>query len=155
MKKTTKNELTNRIRDLMDDFWVGLLDVVDPGCSFDELPRDSGIPEDVEEYVSKRVMALLDNNGFVTDGDLYTATAYYTGGGIWISAKYIDDIHYAVVSNCDDDFVLSYYELDDDEREYDDIFPCINMTRSVSLEEMTKDDLILWKELKTALDEAK
>ena len=154
MKKTTKDELTNRINDLMVDFWCGLLEVVDPDCSLDEMHREGGLVYDVENYVEKYVVKLFDDNGFVADGDFYKATAFYTGGGIWLCAKHLDENHYAVVDN-EDDLCLTYYINDEEEQEYYDLYPCVSVDRSVSLDEMTADDLVLWRELKTALDKAK
>jgi hypothetical protein len=152
MKKTTKNELTNRIRDLMADFWVGLLDVVDPEVSFDEMPCSYMKADDINTYVEKNVIEMMDANGLITDGNHYKATAFYTGGNIWICAKYLDDVHYVTVSNCDDEYVLNYFINDEEDRSIsDDEFPCYSLERSVELEDMTKEDLKIWKELHEVL----
>ena len=53
--------------------------------------------------------------------ELFKPEAFYTGGGIWLSAMYVDDTHYVVVDNED------RFDIDDSER-------CLTMY------DATKDD---------------
>lgn len=58
---------------------------------------------------------------------------FYTGGGIWLSAKYVSKHIYAVVSS-DCDGVISYYN-DKEDIEEDQEFGCFDMLRSVSMDD--------------------
>lgn len=73
---------------------------------------------------------------------------FYTGGGIWLSAKYIDDTHYFIVDNdCDD--CLTYYDHTNEDE--DSEFPCQNMIYSWSLDEIPEEYKEIYKELHAAL----
>ena len=84
-------------------------------------------------------------SGIVCKG--FTPTAFYTGGGIWLSAVYMDATHYAVVDS-ETDSCLSIYDHSDEDQ--DDLYPCQNMTEckafcDLSGEEITTYDILLRK----------
>lgn len=83
--------------------------------------------------------------------DYYRAEAFYTGGGIWLSAKYISEDEYAVIDS-EDPLCLNIYSDSEEDRNIDDSeFPCYDLQRSVSIEDMSADDLMIWKELASEL----
>ena len=69
------------------------------------------------------------------------AEAFYTGGGIWLSAVDMGDGLYGVV---DSDFVdcLTVYDHEDEDQDID--FPCQNMVASHEVKELTEDELHAW-----------
>lgn len=71
---------------------------------------------------------------------------FYTGGGIWLAAKYIADHVYAIVDS-DFDECITYY----DDRDEDEKFACQNMVESIGIDEMGVADHSIWEELHTAL----
>ena len=72
------------------------------------------------------------------------ASAFYTGGGIWLSAMYIDATHYAVVGS-DFDRALSFYDHDGEDD--DEFFPCQNMTDSKVVNEFSDADKAIYAQL--------
>lgn len=80
--------------------------------------------------------------------DKFNTEAFYTGGGIWLSAKYISDVTYIVVDS-DDPLCLTYYDHRKEDADTD--FPCQEMFRSVGIEEMNTTDMEYWKELAAEL----
>ena len=73
---------------------------------------------------------------------------FYTGGGIWLSAMYVDDHHYYVVDN--DWECLSYF---DNSEEDDTNYCCQNMVWSKDKSELNPDELKVYTELKEALEQ--
>ena len=78
---------------------------------------------------------------------LYEPEVFYTGGGIWLAAMWLNEHEYAIVDNCWK-YCLSYY--DDSEDEYE--FHGMNMLTSVDEEDMTDADKAIWTKLCDALD---
>lgn len=99
----------------------------------------------------------------IKDGKRKEIEAFYTGGGIWLSAVYLSDTIYAVTSN-DEPTTLTYYDVTLDEEEgfsvedYGD-YPCFAWIRSVGEApigsdydvELAPQDKELLEELQTAL----
>lgn len=153
MKKITEAELRSIIDDRLQDLWVELSDKLSIDVSLEELPHNGGdITEAIDNFTEKTVN-FFDENGFISDGKHFKPQAFYTGGGIWLCGQYLDDLNYVTISNEDDAFGLSYFVNDDNDQNCDDIeFPCCSFVKFVPLEEMTKEELTLWKSLKAELE---
>lgn len=82
----------------------------------------------------------MDNKNFKTE-------AFYTGGGIWLSAKYVDETHYYAL---DSDFeCLGYY---DHEREDNDIeYPCQALVETWDPDNLPDNIIGIYNELLSAL----
>lgn len=79
--------------------------------------------------------------------------AFYTGGGIWLSAMYVSKHTYAIVDNDYKDCV-TYYD-DHADIEEDQEFGCFDMVRSVCVgdEDYTEQDEAIRLELLQELKE--
>lgn len=148
MKKITEAELRYIIDERLQDLWLELSDKLDINVSLEELPHNGGdIVEAIDTFTEKSIN-FFDDNGFVSDGAFYRANAFYTGGGIWICAKYIDDVHYVTIDNQECEYALNYFINDEEDNSIDgSVYPCYSLERTVELEEMNADELKLWKEL--------
>ena len=85
------------------------------------------------------------------DQNRYEPCVFYTGGGIWLAARYLtsyDHIYAVVDSDCPD--CITFYDdrYDDDPNVYE----CQVMVDSRGLDEMTLSDKVVWEELKEALE---
>lgn len=155
MKKITEARARQIIDDHFNDLWVQLVDELNITTSIDEMPCGCGDPIEYADDFTEKLLNYLDENGCIADGKHFKPQAYYTGGGYWLCAMYLDDINYVVISNEDDDFGLSYYIHDEEDMACDDIeFPCYHWVKFVPLEEMTKGEILLWKSLKDELERA-
>ena len=77
---------------------------------------------------------------------------FYTGGGFWISAMYIDATHYAVIGN-DDEELISIYDHSENEDD-DTLFPCQNFIENIpieSVDELDSEKKKIYNTLLTAL----
>ena len=76
--------------------------------------------------------------------------AFYTGGGIYISAMYVDEnIYYAI----DNDWYDDCFAIYDHRGEDDDVeFPCQNMVDSKNVADATEEEKRIYAILKAALD---
>lgn len=72
---------------------------------------------------------------------------FYTGGGIWLAAKYVDDRHYYVLDN--DFYGLGYYDHTQEDDDLD--FPCQNMIDSWDCEDLPETIKPIYQELHDAL----
>lgn len=78
------------------------------------------------------------------------AEAFYTGGGIWISAMWIDENRYCTMDNSDyDDTLVTYDNRDED----DDIeFPCQNPVDFKHIDDMDENEKRIFCALKAELE---
>lgn len=76
--------------------------------------------------------------------------AFYTGGGIWLSAMYVNDHLYAVVSSEDDD-CLSLYSHNWEDKDID--FPCQNMLWSAEFSKLENEAKLVYGHLYAKLKE--
>ena len=143
MKKTTEYEVRSIVIDAIQGLWCKLADLVEADRSLDEFDHDSIMPDEVENFAEDRVLEFVRQNDLIKSVPL-EAEAFYTGGGIWLSARYLNNITYAVVDS-DDPLCLTYYDHRNEDNDTD--FPCQSPFRSVGIEEMNSADLELWKEL--------
>lgn len=114
---------------------------------FLELVRNQ--PQLAEREVSQ-IMFLSDSVSIYYDGKPRKPEAFYTGGGIWLSAMYIDERHYYTIDNCSVDSLWFY----DHENEDDDIdFPTQNLIWEKDVTECTEDERRIYDVLRSALIE--
>ncbi len=76
--------------------------------------------------------------------------AFYTGGGIWLCAKYADDNHYYVIEN-DFNECLTYFDHNGEDQDTE--FPCQNMVWSKNLDELSPAERKIHEELNKVLQE--
>lgn len=152
-KQITKQELYNLIQDSMISVWTAICDRLDIKESLDEVEFMPMWATGAEDEFSNLVEAALDANGYIEDGKKYVTQVFSSGGGFWHSARYLDENIYVMVNN-EDDLELVYYDVREDIKEQGEsvisdygIFPCFGVVRSVRLEDMTEDDLKIWKPL--------
>jgi len=80
--------------------------------------------------------------------DLFKPETFYTGGGIWISAMWVDSTHYVTIDGDDrhddlsnDERFLYYYDSTyDDPPEYVGEFQCMNLIWQKDFSEMSEDE---------------
>lgn len=73
---------------------------------------------------------------------------FYTGGGIWISAMYVDEHRYYTIDNADNEFCLSLF---DSREEDDENFCCQNLCESKSVDELSPEELAIYNKLTEAM----
>lgn len=78
--------------------------------------------------------------------------AFYTGGGIWISAVYVDEnIYYAIDNDYyDDSFCIYDHRAEDQDTEY----PCQNCIGFCDSAEFSAEDWKIYRALKRELKKA-
>ena len=79
--------------------------------------------------------------------------AFYTGGGIWICAMWIDEYHYIAIDNdwYADGFCIYDRREEDDDPEIE--FPCECMIGEKLKKDFTDEDKANYKKMKEVLDE--
>ena len=83
-----------------------------------------------------------------TDLDFVFADVFYTGGGIWLSAAYVEPNVYCVVDSDWDDCLTWYDHNGEDEL---DEYPCQNMTASKNVADLDAGEMKIYTLLHDAL----
>lgn len=103
--------------------------------------------------VGRRLYCVPSSNFYgmeIVEPKIGKAEAFYTGGGIWISAMYLDkDIYYAIDNDWYDDCFAIYDHNDEDQ---DTDFPCQNMIGFKEKNQFSAEDHEIYSKLKAALD---
>lgn len=83
----------------------------------------------------------------------YKAEAWYTGGGIWVAVKNIDEMHYVATDNAEFENALCYYDrqIDIDEGYEDEEYGFYGCIEVIELNAMTKEERKLYDEVRTEL----
>jgi len=102
--------------------------------------------------VGRRIYCLPSSNfyGMEIIEPKRKAEAFYTGGGIYISAMYVkENIYYAIDNDWYDDCFAIYDHRNEDQ---DTDFPCQNMIGFKEKSEFSAEDHEIFAQLKAALD---
>lgn len=144
MEKRNILEIARLIR-VMEDECISM----DEKVAQIKMVRDNG---DISQ--DEALELVLEYTGYVPQRIIRGAEAFYTGGGIWMSAMYLDKNIYCAINS---EAIDNYYEEDDicfyDHRgEDDDIeYPCQNFIGAKLYKELSPDELDLYWELRDEL----
>lgn len=84
------------------------------------------------------------------ESEVGSPEAFYTGGGIWISAMYVDEnIYYAIDNDFYEDSFCIYDHRGEDQ---DSDFPCQNAIGFMDYCSMSAEEKEIYRKLKKALD---
>lgn len=78
------------------------------------------------------------------------ADVFYTGGGIWLSAAYVDNFVYCVVDSDADD-CLTWYDRSEEGNDADSDYPCVNMIASKNVDDLNAGERKIYDFLHDAL----
>lgn len=138
------------------DFAKQLLDEMGKALEqFDEDDHESDLYQDGKR-ISADILAFLDSrNAVAVARKIRKPEVFYTGGGIWLSAMWLDENRYAVTDNSD--YMGGFCIYDHREEDQDTEFPCQNLVGEKCLTEtdgeckMTDEDRYTFFQLHNAL----
>ena len=148
MKKTTNNEIKIRIHKSLEE----MIEDYRHSGGGDRAMRSAEKDYILDELCKELRKGNISGKEFdemrksLDKADLNEAEVFYTGGGVWLSAKYVTPNLYQVVSTEDIDCLTLY-----DDYEEDDCFACQNMMWSTAVEELSPKANETWRELVKAL----
>lgn len=145
------SEADNEVIDKYLDGCVAILRKTADGYDI-ECPEDTYHFSSAAEVIEmmKETIAEWEKVDSSADSRVGVPEAFYTGGGIYISALYVDENTYYAIDNdwYDDCFAIYDHRGEDDDVE----FPCQNMVDSKNVADATEEEKRIYAILKAALD---
>jgi len=151
MERTYKHEFSDDDRKVIDKYLDGCIALLrrTPSGYDIETPEDTYHFSSAAEVIEMMEQTLAEwekENG----SRVGKAEAFYTGGGIWISAMYVDENIYYAIDNWDYEDCFAIYDHRNEDDDCD--FPCQNMVDSKSVAEATEEEKEIFRILKAELD---
>lgn len=130
-----------------DGFWTGIVDYF-CGSSF---YTDDQLLSDAKPYIEKYEDLHKYDDGF-RQRVIGKPEVFYTGGGIWVSAMYIDEYHYIATDNCEYEDGFCIYDRMEEDGEFNDMFPLMNVIDDAQKDNFTEQERVYYNILRAALE---